>query len=424
MAGVHRRAHSAMEARHGLMLYDVLALFRNVGRHHRLSRRGVIEHEPALRQDGLVGGASYYDAATDDARLTLANAIAAEESGAITLNHARVVQHVIERGAIVGAVVDDAITGRQVTIRASAVVNATGPWAHTVRGSKGAHIAVPRDRIGNRGALTLLSPTDARVMFALPAGPHAIIGTTDTYTSASPDQVRASNEDVRYLLASANDFFPNARLRGDDVVAAWAGIRPLVPSNGNTPGAASREHAITVDDTGLVTISGGKLTTYRVVADDVVDTVVARLGRKAAQSRTASTPLPGGDIPSLDDANRSAARATGDPDLATHLARSYGGRWDRVWAEIQAGDGRRRLVEPLPYTVGELRYCARHEMAITLADLFVRRTHLAFETRDHGVSLAEHAASALAPVMGWDAETQHRAVRDYAADVERLFAID
>lgn len=408
----------------GLMLYDLLALFRNVGRHHRLSRAGVVEREPSVRQDNLLGGATYYDAATDDARLTLANAIAAEELGAVVVNHAAMVRPILERGSAAGAVVDDVIGNRRINVRAHAVVTATGPWAETVRGSKGAHIAVPRERVGNRGALTLLSPTDGRVMFALPAGAQAIIGTTDTYTSSSPEQVRASNEDVQYLLASANEFFPNARLRADDVVSAWAGIRPLVPSQGDTPGAASREHAITVDGTGVVTISGGKLTTYRVVASDVVDTVVGRLKRPVAKSRTATTPLPGGDIESLDGAIRDAALATGDPDLATHLARSYGSRWQLVWAEIQADGGRARLVEDLPYTVGEMRYCARREMAVTLADLFVRRTHLAFETRDHGIGVAAKAAAALAPLMGWDDAAQRRAVDEYASEVARLFSID
>jgi glycerol-3-phosphate dehydrogenase len=407
----------------GLLLYDLLALFRNVGRHHRLSPKAVLEHEPALRTTGLLGGASYFDAATDDARLTLANAIGAAEAGAVVLNHAAVVEATTDDGSATGAVVEDRLAAQRVTVSATVVVNATGPWGTAVRGSKGAHIAVPRDRIGNRAALTLLSPTDGRVLFALPAGPHAIIGTTDTYSASAPDRVHASNEDVRYLLDSANAFFPAARLTTNDVVSAWAGIRPLVPTEGDTPGAASREHAIDADPHGIISISGGKLTTYRVMARDVVGAVMARLKRADGPERTRSLPLPGGDISSLDAAVADAARTTEDPALATHLARSYGSRWLDVWREIGAGDGRTRLEPELPYTTGELRYSVTHEMASTLGDLLIRRTHLAFETHDHGMAVAYRVAKIVAPLLGWDAEGVRSAVADYADETERIFAI-
>ena len=400
----------------GLMLYDTLALFRNVGRHHRLSTRGVLELEPAVKSDGLVGGASYYDAATNDARLTLANAIAASEAGAVVLNHASVVDYTSSNGHASGVVVEDRSTGQRVSVAAKVIVNATGPWASTVRGSKGAHIAVARDRIGNSQALTLISPTDGRVLFTLPAGPHAIVGTTDTYTDSSPDQVHASNDDVRYLIASANAFFPQANLSPNDVVSAWAGIRPLLPATGATPGAASREHAITTDARGVISIGGGKLTTYRVVAHDVVKTVLGRLGIRAGIDKTKTLPLPGGDMTSLDDTIAAAARATSDPALSAHLARNYGSRWNGVWAEIGTNGGREMLLDDPPYTIGEMRYAAQKEMASTLGDLFIRRTQLAFQTRDHGLGIAEHVANAL----GWGAD----AIRSYEDEVNRVFAID
>jgi glycerol-3-phosphate dehydrogenase len=407
----------------GLFLYDVLALFRNVGRHHRLSRDAVLDHEPALRTDGLLGGASYFDAATDDARLTLANAIGAAEAGAVVLNHAAVVEATTDDGSATGAIVEDRLALRRVSVSAATIVNATGPWGTAVRGSKGAHIAVPRDRIGNRAALTLLSPTDGRVFFALPAGPHAIIGTTDTYSAATPDHVHASSEDVRYLLNSANAFFPSAHLTPNDVVSAWAGIRPLVPTEGDTPGAASREHVIDADPHGIIWITGGKLTTYRVMARDVVRAVMARLKRREGQERTRSLPLPGGDIQSLDATIAQAARVTENPSLATHLARTYGSRWMDVWREIGAGDGRTTLEPNLPYTIGELRYSVTHEMASTLGDLLVRRTRVAFETHDHGLAIAGRVAKAVAPLLGWDEEGVRRAVADYSSEAERIFSI-
>jgi glycerol-3-phosphate dehydrogenase len=405
----------------GLTLYDLLALFRNVGRHERLSRAGVLAREPMLSADGLRGGASYFDAATDDARLTLANARGAIAAGAIVVNHAEATVRVGNQRAV-GATVRDCLDGSTTDVRAAIVVRATGPWTGTVRGSKGAHIAVPRDRVGNNDALTLLSPRDGRVLFTLPANEHTIIGTTETPTDASPDTVRATNDDVRYLLDAVNAFFPRAALRPDDVVSAWAGIRPLVPTTGSA-GSASREHAIGVERDGVVTITGGKLTTYRIMAAQVVDVVMQRLARPGHGGATARQPLPGGDFESLDALVGTIVREVQDLDLAAHLARTFGTEWRAVWAEI-AGNGAERVVADLPYTVGELRYSARHELALTLGDLLIRRTHLAFETRDHAMSIAGRVAAVIAPVLGWDERERARALSDYAAEVERIFAID
>jgi glycerol-3-phosphate dehydrogenase len=421
----------------GLLLYDALALFRNVERHKRLSRSAVLAREPRLRSDGLVGGAQYYDAATNDARLTLANAIAAAEAGAIVLNHTGVETLQKARGTISGATVREEIERTLINIRAKVVVNATGPWSNavrsmdaptdtawgTTRGSKGAHIAVPRDRIGNNDALTLLSPNDQRVFFVLPADRHAIIGTTDTYSSESPDEVRATNEDVRYLLNAANTFFPQAGLREEDVVSAWAGIRPLLPATSETPGAVTREHAVTTSESGLVTITGGKLTTYRVMAHDVIAVVLRRLGAPPSADRATSSPLPGGDFQSVQDLIGAIDDVTGDRALAKHLATAYGTRWTEVWRSIRE-DGADRIADGLPYTTGELRYCVSRELATTLGDLFIRRTHLAFETRDHGLGAASRSAAAIGPLLRWDAAAHARAVGEYEREVERIFAID
>jgi glycerol-3-phosphate dehydrogenase len=232
--------------------------------------------------------------------------------------------------------------------------------------------------------------------------------------------VRATNEEVRYLLDAANAFFPRARLTTNDVVAAWAGIRPLVPTAGSA-GSASREHSIATGPDGVIGITGGKLTTYRIMAAQVVDVALRELGRRADGAASATTPLPGGDVSSIDTLVATIARSTGDVQLAAHLA-SYGSRWDRVWAEC-ASDGARRVVADLPYTHGELRYAVRQELALTLGDLFIRRTHLAFETRDHGMNDARAAAATVAPLLGWTADEQRRAIDDYEIEVERIFAI-
>ncbi|MGH7671216.1 MAG: glycerol-3-phosphate dehydrogenase/oxidase [Gemmatimonadaceae bacterium] len=388
----------------GVTLYDTLAVFRNVHRHHRLSAHGVLAEEPALSPDGLRGGVSYFDAATDDARLTLANVLDAERAGAVVLNHAAVRSFVIDGGRVVGAHLTDGLAGETTEIRARATVNATGPWSDDVRrlegaadrprvrGSKGVHILVPHARVGNHAALTLLSPTDGRVMFALPSSSFTVFGTTDTFTKASPDQVRAAEDDVAYLLRAANTFFPSARLDRGDVVSAWAGIRPLVATAADSPNAASREHAITVTPAGVVTITGGKLTTFRIMAEQVVNVVCRRLGT-GRSAITAHAPL-------FDDGPARDAACAGDPRAGTPI------------------------VEGRPWRWGELRWGVESAHARTLADLLIRRTKLAFETPDHGLRVAPAVAEYVAPLLGWTDADAAAAVETYAGEVERIFGVD
>ncbi len=277
--------------RAGLTLYDVLALFGNVGRHRALSVGDVLRREPELRSIGLVGGASYWDAATDDARLTLANALDAAAHGATVVNHARVVGITRVAGVVTGAEVKDQFTGSVTAVTARAVVNAAGPWSdrvesmagtrvNAVRGSKGVHVSVHRSRVGNVSAVTVTAPQDGRVMFVLPAGAFTIIGTTDTFDESAPEEVRATEADIAYLLASANSYFLEAALTRDDVVSAWAGVRPLASAGAQRadPGSAPREHIIDESSPGLVRVTGGKLTTYRAMAKPEVGIDTVRKG--------------------------------------------------------------------------------------------------------------------------------------------------
>lgn len=384
----------------GLFVYDLLAARRS-RRHSALNARATLEREPGLRTAGLTGGAIYYDAATDDSRLTLANALAARQHGAIVVNHARVVSLASDGEHGMRAMIDHDGTSEE--MRARVVVNATGIWdnnfssderAKRLRGSKGVHIAVPRERVGNREALTLISPVDGRVMFCLPAGTHSIIGTTDTWTTESPEDVKAGERDVDYLLRSINDYFPRAALTLNDVVSAWAGIRPLASGAAARPGRISREHTIVTDDSGVINVTGGKLTTYRSMAAEIVDTAQRALGQKPVRAPTDTVALPG--------AEREAAVA-------------------------KLGEGDARLAAPLqedlPYTGAHLVYAVRNEMATTLSDLLIRRTHLAFQTRDHGRDAARHAAEIVAPLLGWSEDVKSARLRAYVHDIERIFTV-
>ncbi|MEO7855455.1 MAG: glycerol-3-phosphate dehydrogenase/oxidase [Gemmatimonadaceae bacterium] len=423
----------------GLALYDLLALFRNVGRHERLSIAGVLAHEPELAACGLTGGARYWDAATDDARLTLATVRSAIAAGAVVLNHARVVSLSSVDGRVGGAAVMDVMTGEQITMRARVVVNATGPWSDAVerlaggerrpavRGSKGVHVCVARDRIRNSGAVTVIAPRDGRVMFILPAGEFTIIGTTDSYEVVAPEEVRALETDVAYLLDAANHYFPGARLERDDVVSAWAGLRPLMASDGaeGDPGSASREHVITSRVPGLVSVTGGKLTTYRVMASQVVDAVQQALGAPRTAARTASMPLAGGDLADVPGEITAATTLTQDASVATRLVRAHGSEWRSVWALADADASLAERVESSrPYLMAELRHAIDEELAATLGDLLIRRTPIAFETLDNGRSTARRVAPRVARWLSWSADETLAAIAAYDAEVERMFRVE
>jgi len=422
----------------GLLLYDVLALYQNVGKHKRLTAERVGEREPGLLTDGLRGGAVYWDAATDDARLTLANALDAESAGAALLNHAEVTGLTQARRRVSGVVVRDRISGQTIRVRSHVVVNATGPWSDDVRawedsaapagvrGTKGVHLLVPRDRVRNEGAITLLHPEDQRVMFVLPAGAYAIIGTTDTPTNADPDEVRANTADVAYLLGAVNHFFHKAALTPSDVITAWAGIRPLAASKGGAaPSSQSREHDIDVGAGGVIAVSGGKLTTYRAMAEEIVDLVAEHLDRRGDKSDTAHAPLPGGDLEDMDETIALAVDACTDRRIAARLVHAYGSGWRSVWNLGEAAPHLCSRIAPGSDAIrGEVVHAARHEHARTLSDVLIRRTHVAFETRDHGLDSAEDTAVLMGRELGWDAAAADDALATYRADIKRLFTID
>ena len=421
----------------GLMLYDVLSLFRN-RRHERLDASAVRASEPALRTEALVGGARYWDAATDDVRLTLATVLSAHRAGAVVLNHAEVVGLLRQDGRVAGATVASALDGATTTVHATMVVNATGPWSDRiermadartgagVRGSKGVHVSVVRARIGNASAVTLTAPQDGRVMFVLPAGNYTIIGTTDTYDATQPEEVHATRRDVRYLLEAANHYFPEARLTEQDVVSAWAGIRPLAAQGATgAPSSASREHSIEETTPGMLRVTGGKLTTYRSMAAEIVDRVERALGRRRSPSRTGILPLAGGDLHDAQEEVAHAVAETGDEVISRRLVLAYGSAWHGVWSLTHADPALATAVEPgLPYLYAELLHAVTHEQAVTLGDLLIRRTPVAFETRDHGRSAARRIAHVVARWLHWSPEAVDEAIADYDVESRRFFRVD
>jgi len=402
--------------RFGLFLYDVLSKDRVLPRRRWLGPGEVTRREPRLRGDGLLGGGVYHDAITDDARLVLAIVRAAADAGAVVANYAEVVQLRREGGRVVGATVRDRLRDRTMDVRASIVVNATGVWmgrlraaasdTAPVRPTKGIHVFLPRERVGNREAVVLSAKRDGRMLFVLPWGDLTLVGTTDTFWEGDPDRVVPDAEDVAYLLESVNEAFPQARVRPEDVVSGYAGLRPLLrEASPRKESDISREHEVFEDPDGLLSVAGGKLTTQRAMAEEVVDRICRRLGRHApCATRDAWTGPPA-------DAETAYREMGFEPALAAHLA----GRHDPAqfvrWLEEPLA--RDPVVPGWRYVWAEVDAAVEEEMAMTLADVMVRRLGLFYETRDQGLSVAPAVAARMARHLGWDAQRIRDEVRRY-----------
>ena len=390
------------KVRLGLALYDVLAGRGNVRPHKGLGKRGVQEAEPQLRTRGLRGGARYLDAQCDDARLTVSVVRGAASAGAKVANYRRVVSLLRDSDQIRGARVQDTLRGGEVEVRARLVVNATGPWtdelrrmedpaaAPILRPTKGSHVQVPRARIGNRHAILFASPIDRRAMFVLPWGDWTYIGTTDIDTTEAPDQVTPSDAEIIYLLRSANALFPEARLSQDDIVASWAAVRPLLAEDPGTPATrVSREHRILKGSGGMLTVAGGKLTTFRAMAEQVVDLAARELGHakssKGGRSRT--EPLPGGEG-AAGLALRGPGAALGLPEATVeYLRRHYGTETSLIYNFCREEPD---LVKPIcrthPSIGAQVRFAVQREFARTTDDVLDRRIRISLETTDGGAS--------------------------------------
>ncbi len=368
---------------------------------------------------------------TDDARLTLENILDARAHGVAILNYARAVKLLIDGERVGGAEITDSLTGQSATVRARVVVNATGPWCDEVRRlagdspilhtSKGVHIVLDAARLHTRHAVVM--KRNKRVVFAIPWGDRTVLGTTDTFYDGRPEDVRAEREDVDYLLELGNHYFPDAKLTPDDVLATWAGLRPLIRPQAAVPSASdvSREHHILARP-GLITIAGGKLTTYRRMAVEVVDRVGEQLG-SLRPSTTDVRPLPGAEgladyaaVSALADA---LAHGGVDAAAAKHLANTYGARAhalvERVKRDPSAGA---RLDPELPYLFAQVDAAVDEELACTVEDVLGRRVPLLLRARDQGLAAAPKVAARMAARLGWDPARTEAEASKYRAVVE------
>jgi glycerol-3-phosphate dehydrogenase len=394
----------------GTFLYDTLAGRRALPRHRHLSRRGVLARFPGLRGDRMVGGIQYWDAQVDDARHTLALVRTARLHGARTLSSVRAEGFDIAGARVAGVEARCLETGETFTIRGRGRIH--------VRASKGIHLVVPRDRI--HGDSGLILRTEKSVLFVIPWESHWIIGTTDTDWNLDLAHPAASRRDIDYLLEKVNAVLAQP-LRHEDIEGVYAGLRPLLQGDDDSTSQLSREHAVSQSVSGLITVAGGKYTTYRVMAKDVCDVAARALDRKIPPCCTDEIPLVGatGYRAFWNRREVLAERAGLHVHEVEHLLTRYGTRTQELLDLIAANP---RLGEPVDgaptYLAAELHYAASHEGALHLDDVLTRRTRISIETFDRGRIAAREAARILGGILGWDEETQAREIAHYDARVE------
>ncbi|PZA06850.1 MULTISPECIES: glycerol-3-phosphate dehydrogenase/oxidase [unclassified Meiothermus] len=407
----------------GLKLYDLLAGKARLALSRYLSPQETRRRFPAVRREGLVGSVAYQDGQFDDARYNLELILTALEEGAVAVNYAEVTALLKQDGKLRGAVVRDRLGGQELEVGAKVVINATGPFSDhirhlddpaapaLVRASSGVHIVLDPKYSPPDTGLLIPHTEDGRVIFVLPWLGQTLVGTTDDPAEPTPHP-KAREEEIAYILRQVEPYL--GRIPREEVRAAWAGLRPLVarPQAADTARLA-RDHLVEESPSGLLTLTGGKWTTYRKMALDCLNYAVGRFGLRAGPSRTHERRLVGGWGFDPDGAQKLAQEYGLEPDIAQHLHRSYGSRAGRV-AEIGQN---LRLAPGYPYIASEVIYAARHELAQTPMDVLARRTRLAFLDTQAAQAALPEVTRLLAKELGWKAE--ERTAQEHQAQ-ERL----
>lgn len=405
-----------LKLRAGLWLYDLLAGRRNIAPHRWIDKEEVLAICPRLDQEGLRGAFLYYDCLTDDSRLVIEVIKSAASYGAFIASYAAVRGLEKTDGRVSGLQIEDRISGERFQVRSRCVVNATGVWADEIskldnttsekkiRPSKGIHIVIPSERLSIKTAALIPSLGEQRFLFVIPWLGRIVIGTTDTYYRGDIDDPVAEQPEIARLVESAARAFPSANLSERDVISSFAGLRPLVGGSSDNTKDLSRKDEIIKSESGLISITGGKLTTYRYMAERAVDAVVKYL-RVASPLPcvTQNIQLAGGAPPLKDQKqiNRLAEEYGLPTETVEHLMRSYGGNY-RVVLDItlESEDLKSPLAEGLPHIEAEVMYSARAEMAATVEDFLARRTRIRLLAADQGKSCEKRISQLLAP-YGW-----------------------
>lgn len=400
----------------GLLLYDKMAGRATLGPTRMLSAEAAAERVPGLARSGLRGGVAYWDAQFNDARLALALARTAIDHGAVVVNHARCEGPIHENGRVAGAVVRDAETGMTATVRAKVVINAAGIFSDEIRRmddagaaptlalSRGTHIVVGGGTLGGGAAMIVPKTPDGRVIFAIPWEGQVVIGTTDVPVSNAEMEPGHTEAEIAYLLETVAPYLEKRVERGD-IASVYSGLRPLVSGKGATTSRLSREHAIRVSSRGLISIAGGKWTTYRKMAEDALDFAIGQKMLAAASCRTETLRLHG------------AGEAEPEGDL-----REYGSDAAEVLALMAKDADLAEKMDPeLPYTLAEAVYAVRAEMARTVEDVLSRRTRALLVNARAAARAAPKVARVVARELGRDEAWAEAQAREFAALAQQYY---
>lgn len=411
----------------GLALYDILRGFqRALPWHKHLSANKIVQIAPSLRSDLITGAIKYFDAQVDDARHTLAIARTAARHGAVMASRVQCEDLVREGKRVIGAKVRDLNSGNLITVSAKVTVMCAGVWSdqlhenfgikpgYKVAMSKGSHIVLPKSAITSDAGIIL--KTTVSVLFIIPWGDKWIVGTTDTPYKADRTNPVATKEDIEYIIEQANRvLYP--KINKEQIIGVYAGLRPLVANEfGSKTTKLSREHTVDRPAPGFVSIAGGKYTTYRIMAKDVIDLAVKDLRRIIPESVTDKLPAIGADgYFALTQQSSQLAEIAGiSEETIVHLLNRYGSLISEIFEII---DGDSDLAQPistdLPYLKAEIVYAASHEGAQSVDDVLSRRTRIAFEASDGGESIAQVVATLVAPILGWDTAAKKESVTEF-----------
>ncbi|MDQ2921347.1 MAG: glycerol-3-phosphate dehydrogenase [Acidobacteriota bacterium] len=425
--------------RAGMFAYDVLSFDKTLPRHRMLSSGETLQKLPALKPEGLLGGAVYYDAQVEFAeRLVLENVISAIEHNATVLTYARVDKFVFEGDIARCVEFTDELTGASHSTRGQIILNAAGPWIdqllgktganspQLIGGTKGSHIIVAPFTGAPASGIYVEAETDHRPFFIIPWNSNYLIGTTDIRYDGDLDDVRIEAEEIDYLLRETNRIIPTAKLGPDKILYTYAGVRPLPFTGDKDEQSITRRHFIRAHPqlANIFSIVGGKLTTYRSLAQEVVDLVFKKLGRRIEECRTDQVPLPGANTSDLDNFGKEFKEHCGLPEaISDRLLRIYGVRSAEVLKLIVAEPALGEVLDEETQAIAaEVIYTFRNEMAQTLGDCLLRRTMVGLNSTC-GLNAIEPAARIAVQHLGWAETRAKKEVAEYQMYVARFQAI-
>jgi glycerol-3-phosphate dehydrogenase len=417
--------------RAGLLMYDTFAGKLGIGHHEHIGIDKTLQLAPSLKAEGLKDGFVYYDGQTDDTRLTMTVLRTAAKKGALLANYMELLGFDVSNGAIQTARVRDGLSGEAFAIRAKTMVNAAGVWAAkiesmageskiVIKPAKGVHLTLAREALPTTDYAVVLPETpDGRLLFIVPWNTRVTLGTTDT-KGGDIDAPVSTNEDIEYLINTTNAYL-KTKITRDQVISAWAGYRPLISPAGaeSATSKLSRTHIVNDGPAGMITITGGKLTSYRRMAQDTIDHLDKRLGKMVSHA-TENMPLDGaeGYEAGVAAIRQAAERYDWGEDVITRLS-EYGCEAEMLLKLITQEESLARIIAPeLPYVMAEVAYACQSEMALTLADVLARRLHLNFEDWSRGVQPAPQVAQVMARWLGWSAAETEAQVAQYSAAIE------